>query len=689
MQANKARFQVANRIIFLILLSFISTHIIAQQTSIQWAGKVEYQFNNYHEKHFSGLEVLGPPNAFPPGVLSQRAFRLKSDRSYGTIVISLNRPQNIQHVVIVENYNPGRLTQVKLKDTDGKYHLIYQKNAERIKQDFRTLIISMPRTMYKVETIELNINCITEPAIYQVDAIGVLDAEGLDVIKSELRGANFNIEQEVTFAEKKELLTEAINSRYTEVKPLVSHDGTTLYFSRLFSPDNVDGIADPQDIYFSKYLNGQWTKAFNIGAPLNDNLSNGICSISPDGNSILVINGYGPYGKVSPGVSISTKTASGWSKPRKIEILDFENKSKYQDFYLSPDQEHIILAIENDESHGDQDLFISNKTGPNQYSKPKNMGGIINTAKAEFSPFLSLDGRTLYFASEGHGGYGQSDIYKTTRLDESWQNWSPPKNMGPAVNTSSWDAYFSITSSGDYAYFVSSEGSRDGKENIYRIPLWQDQSDKPKTDLIAFTGRVINSKTNLPISSDVFLQNQDNHNAYRSISDKITGEFNIFVQAGRKHQFNVSAPGFIAFEDEVNLEGIQPGETMVKIVKLMPIEVGQVVTLNNLFFERGQANLLDKSMPTLDRLLQLMMENPSLEIELSGHTDGLGGRTANQVLSQDRVDRIKEYLVQFGIERGRISTIGFGGRYPVAPSDTEENRAKNRRVEVKIMQINS
>ncbi len=689
MWAQYAGNSLANRIILIILIISFSSFLFAQQTKIQWAGKVEYQFNNYHEIHFSGMEVMGPPNAFPPGVLSQRAFRLKSDRSYGTLVVSFSKPQNVQHVIIVENYNPGRLTQIKLKDTDGKYHLIYQKSAERIRQDFRTLIVSMPRTTYKVETIELNINCISEPAIYQVDAIGVLDAEGLDVIKSELRGANFNIEQEVTFAEKKELLTDAINSKYTEVKPLVSHDGTTLYFSRLYTPDNVDGIADPQDIYFSKYLNGQWTKAFNIGSPLNDEMANGICSISPDGNSILVINGYEPYGKISPGVSLSTKTASGWSKPKKIDIIGFENISKYQDFYLSPDQQYIILAIENTDSHGDQDLFISKKIGPNQYSKPKNMGGIINTAKAEFSPFLSLDGKTLYFASEGHGGYGQSDIYKTTRLDDSWQNWSPPKNMGPAVNTSSWDAYFSITSSGDYAYFVSSEGSRDGKENIFRIPLWQDYSDEPKTDLITFTGRVINGKTNLPISSDIYLQNENNKNTYRSVSDKITGEFNLFVPAGRDHQFQVNAPGYIAFEEDVSLEGIQPGETVVKIVKLMPIEVGQVVTLNNLFFERGEANLLDKSLPTLDRLLQLMMENPSLEIELSGHTDGLGGRTANEVLSQERVDRIKEYLVQFGIEKNRVSTIGFGGRYPVAPSDTEENRAKNRRVEVKILQINS
>src|SRR5690606_29188224 len=138
-------------------------------------------------------------------------------------------------------------------------------------------------------------------------------------------------------------------------------------------------------------------------------------------------------------------------------IQRFENRNKYQDFYLSSDQEIIILAIETADSYGDQDLYICRKTGPNQYDVPVNLGKGINTSRAEFSPFLSMDNKTLYFASDGHGGYGQSDIYKARRLDDTWLNWSAPQNMGPAVNTSSWDAYFSITSAGDYAYFVSSE----------------------------------------------------------------------------------------------------------------------------------------------------------------------------------------------------------------------------------------
>lgn len=682
-------FSIKSHIFLLALLSpfFCVEHARGQQYHIQWASRVEYQFNHYHDVYFSGTETLGPPNAFPPGYLSKNALRLKSERSYGTLVLGFQEPQHVQHVVIIESNKPGRLAQVKVKDTEGRYHVIYQKDPEKLSVDFRALVITMPRTEYKVATIELTINAITTPGLYQVDAVGLLDAESLDVIKSELRGANFNIEQEITFTARKELLGSHINSKYTEVKPLVSHDGATLYFSRLFSPDNHGGIDDPQDIYFSKYLNGNWTKAYNIGPPLNDELSNGICSISPDGNTILVINGYDPYGKVEPGVSISRRTVNGWSRPEKLEIEGFENKSKYQDFYLSADQSVLFMAIEMEDSYGDQDIYISKKIGPNRYSKPRNLGKVINTPKAEISPFLAMDNKTLYFASDGHGGYGQSDIFRTTRLDDTWMNWSTPKNMGPSVNTSSWDAYFSITAASDYAYFVSSEGNRSERENIFRIPLSPEMLEDPATNLVSFTGKVENARTGQALSSDILLKATEGPNAYRAVSDKVTGEYTLFVPAGSKHNFTVKAPGYIAYDEEVDLSETGKGEKVVRIIKLTPIEVGQIVTLNNLFFEQGKANILDRSMPTLDRLLELMMENPAMEIELSGHTDRTGSGSANLRLSFERVERIKEYLIQYGIDKKRIQAIGHGGRYPVAPSDTEENRAKNRRVEVKILGI--
>jgi outer membrane protein OmpA-like peptidoglycan-associated protein len=519
--------------------------------------------------------------------------------------------------------------------------------------------------------------------------VGILDQADLSDVRNILSGANYNVQQVLTFTAQKENLHDQINSRYAEAKPLVSHDGNTLYFSRLFHPDNTGGKADPQDIYFSKFINGQWTAAENIGFPLNDQYANGVCSISPDGNKLLVINGYSADGSVGPGVSISTRTAIGWGKPMKLDIQDFENYSEFQDFFLSADEEVIIMAVERKEGYGDQDLYTSIKTGPKSYSKPINLGLMINTTKAEFAPFLSPDNTTLYFASDGHGGYGESDIFRTKRLDNTWQSWSKPQNIGPAVNTSSWDAYFSITASGDYAYFVSSTGTKKGQENIYRIPLLQDITPELPNPLIAFQGRTFNAHTHEPISANVILENTETTRPYRANSDDLTGNFLFYIPKEKHYEFTVKAPGYITFFEDMSLEPCEADDKIYRNIYLTPIENLQVFTLNDLLFERSRPVLLEDSYPALEKLVGILLENPNLKIELAGHTDAIGSPKAKQLLSYRRVERIKEYLMEFGIDRKRIEIVGYGGSRPIAPNDSEENRSKNRRVEIKVLDVGS
>ena len=517
--------------------------------------------------------------------------------------------------------------------------------------------------------------------------MGILDRANLADVRNILSGANYNVQQVMTFTAQKENLHDQINSKFTEAKPLVSHDGNTLYFSRLFHPDNIGGKADPQDIYVSKFINGQWTTAQNKGFPLNDQFANGVCSISPDGNKLLVINGYHPDGSITPGVSISNLTAIGWGDPISLDIKGFENFSEFQDFFLSADERVIIMAVERNEGYGDQDLYVSLKIGEKSYSKPINLGLSVNTPKAEFAPFLSPDNTTLYFASDGHGGYGQSDIFKTKRLDESWHSWTEPQNLGPGVNTSSWDAYFSITASGDFAYFVSSEGTRRGQENIYRIPLLQDITPELPNPLIAFQGRTFDAFTNEAISANVILENTLLRKPFRAISDDLTGNFLFYIPKENSYEFTVKAPGYITFFEKVNMEPLNQDDNMYRNIYLTPIETNQIFTLNNLLFERSKPNLLEDSYPALEKLIGILIENPKLKIELAGHTDGLGSQKTKQTLSYRRVEKIKDYLIEFGIDRKRIETVGYGGSKPIAPNDNEENRAKNRRVEIKVLDV--
>jgi len=671
----------------LFICCFWSIAAFGQNRKIQWASSLKYQYNQYQENLYSGHQVLGAPDAFPPGQMNTNAFRLKSEAEFGTLQVGFNHPQPVNQVVIIESNDPGRIIQVKLIDEFGYNYIIYQQEPAKERANFRSMVLSIPQTDYNVKFIELKINSIAAPGYCQIDAVGILSDSNMKDVRSILSGANFNVQQVMTFTAEKVDLHDDINSKYTEAKPLVSHDGNTLYFSRLFHPENTGGKYDPQDIYVSKLINGTWTAAENIGPPLNDDYANGVCSISPDGNKLLVINGYERNGSISPGVSLSRKTAIGWGEPAKLDIENFENFSEYQDFFLSADEHVMIMAVERNEGYGDQDLYASIRTSTGKYSKPINLGLDINTYKAEFAPFLSPDNTTLYFASEGHSGYGQSDIFKTKRLDDSWQNWSKPQNLGPAVNTSSWEAYFSITAAGDFAYFVSSEGSGNGEENIYRIPLLQDVTPDLPDPLIAFQGRTFDAITAKPISANIILENIYDQNLFRATSDDLTGNYLFYIPNKDQYEFTVKAPGYISFVEDISMQNFEKEANIHRNIYLTPIENQQVFTLNNLLFERSKPILLEESYPALEKLFGILRENPDMKIELAGHTDALGSHKAKERLSFERVEKIKEYLIQLGIDQKRIITVGYGGSRPIAPNDNEENRAKNRRVEIKVLDI--
>ena len=533
-----------------------------QIRKIQWASSLEYQHNQYEEDHYSGVQAIGPPDAFPPGHINRNAFRLSGVAEFGTVKLGFTRPHPVQQVIIIENNHPGRISQVKLIDELGLTYIIYEQAPQRIADKFRAMVLSVPRTDYNVKSIEISLNSIAAPGYSQIDAVGILENGDLSDVRNLLSGANFNVQQVFTLTAEKERLHPQINSRYTEAKPLVSHNGRELYFSRLFYPENVGGKSDQQDIYVSNFINGQWTEAKNIGVPLNDEFANGVCSISPDGNKLLLINGYLADGSITPGVSMSIKTAIGWGEPMKIDIKGFENHSEFQDYFLSADERVIIMAIENHKGYGDQDLFVSQKIGDKQYSAPISLGPVINTRHAEFAPFLSPDNTTLYFASDGHKGYGKSDIYKTKRLDNSWSSWTEPQNLGPAVNTASWEAYFSVTAAGDYAYFVSSEGSRKGEENIYRIPLLQDPSMVKPHSLLAFQGRIFDAVTHEPVSASIILPSKEQTPLVRTTSDKHTGNFLCYIPPDTAYTFTIKAAGYLTAVEQVSF-GSSSGESRI------------------------------------------------------------------------------------------------------------------------------
>jgi len=488
--------------------------------------------------------------------------------------------------------------------------------------------------------------------------------------------------QELEFTDEAENLGPNVNTKYSEVGPIISPDGKTLYLCRKDHPQNKGGGED--DIWFSTLnTDGTWSVAVNMGSPLNNERNNFIESISPDGNTILLGNIYNYFdGSMGPGCSMSHRSRGGWAFPKPQKIEKYENRNDYVSYYLSSDGKVLLMSIEIKKGFGDRDIYVSFRTGNNAWSRPINLGPSINTKESDGTMFLAADGVTLYFSTSGHGGLGSSDIWMTKRLDDTWTNWSKLVNMGPKINSSGWDSYFTIPASGEYAYFVSSR-SGEGEEDVFRIKLPTAAKPDP---VVLISGRVLNAKTNEPVKADIFyetLPNGTEAGLARSEPDK--GEYKIVLPYGKKYGFRAKAKGFYAVNEFIDASDLKEYKEISRNLYLAPIEKDQVIRLNNIFFEFGKSVLKSESFPELDRVVKLLNDNPTIEIELSGHTDNVGSDDANLTLSQNRAEAVVDYLTGKGIKKGRIIAKGYGESASVSTNDTEEGRQLNRRVEFKIL----
>jgi OmpA-OmpF porin, OOP family len=506
-------------------------------------------------------------------------------------------------------------------------------------------------------------------------------------------------------AQKIESLGNMVNSEYNEINPLISADGKTLYFSRVSHPQNQYGENRSQDIWFSNNENGQWTLARRMGAPMNRDEYNCAYSITPDGNTLLIMGAYLKGVYETRGFSFSKRVANGWSAPQKLNIPNLEkfSKGQYMCGYLSNDGKTLIMAfseIKKGKKGDDKDdLYVSFLQKNSSWTSPQYMGDQLNTDEyTETTPFLASDGATLYFSSDRLGGQGNNDIYYTKRLDKTWLRWSKPVNLGPAINTDGYDAYYSVAASGEYAYMVSKKNTL-GKGDIVRIKLTGDsgsgadstlasKTNIPRPDPVALlSGKVLDSKTGRPVDAKIVYENLENGEEVGSAqTNPLTGEYKIVLPLGKKYGFRAVAKDFVAEAQNIDLSlGKNYKEYDGKNLQMVQIEEGAKVVLNNLFFDTNKSVPRPDSYPELDRIVLTMTENAKLVVEIGGHTDNVGSDQANIKLSQDRADSVREYFVSKGIEPDRIKGKGYGETEPKATNDTEEGRQINRRVEIKIL----
>ncbi|MES2764991.1 MAG: OmpA family protein [Bacteroidota bacterium] len=671
---------VLKRLAFLLfILANFSIAVAQDSVRTEWASRVLYSTSAYASSGaYSVVQILGRPNSLSfKNTASPIAWAAKKDGADATpgqvevLKVGFKNSLKATQVAIVENFNPGAIIAVIISGTSGESDTIYSARAETVEIPARTLNIFF-KSRFEISELELHLHTGKIAGWNQIDAIGI--STSADSLKSEVNPAPpfKNVVPEN--------LGNGVNTVYSEIAPVISPDGKTLYFNRKNDPQNL-GKENDEDIWFSEYSpqSSSFLKAVNIGAPLNNTLSNFACSITPDGSTMLLADAY--TNSANQSAAISKRTANGWSIPQAVKIVNFYNRSRVASYSLSADNQTLLMCVERDGGSGNLDMYVSFLKDNNEWSEPQNLGRDVNTAGQEATVFLAADGATIFFSSNGHNGYGDNDIFMSQRLDSTWTRWSEPQNLGASINSAGWDAYYSTDASGVQAYFVSENNSL-GKNDIFKVKLPPSLQIRA---VVLVRGKVFNAKTKEPLSAQIIYESlEDGKTLGTAQTNPATGEYQIVLTAGKLYGFRAQAEKFIAVSQNIDLTQLAAFKETERNLALVPIEVGQTIVLNNLFFDYNETIVRSESYPELNRVAELLKQKPEMRITIKGHTDNVGGAQFNQVLSGKRAQAVAEYLFSQGANNNQVSIVGLGASQPVAKNDTEENRAKNRRVEFTI-----
>ncbi len=659
---------------------------LATAQNVQWASKVIEYSSEYTDAgmpgQFAAKQAVGLPSC-NPAVISgsfECAWSPAEPNSTREEYVKLGyaTPMQVQQVAISECKGAGAVQKVILFDTKGAYHLVYtnpkpgpQATPGRLNNIF------FPLTDYQCNAVMVVLNTQAVDGYNQIDAVGISDSA--DSIKIAI-----NLAPGILTDGQRENLGPNINSETDELLPVISPDGKTLFFTRQGHPGNL-GDPNMQDIWMAEIQpDNSYGLSVNVGAPLNNTDNNAATSITPDGHTLLLLNKYMPNGAMEKGVSTARRNGEKWEAPVGCNITNFYNSNMYGEYALSASGKVMIMTIQRTDSRGGKDLYVSFSNPDGSWTEPLSMGDSVNTAGGESTPFLAADESTLYFSTNGLVGYGSKDMFVTRRQDSTWTSWSTPQNLGPLLNSPAWDAYYSIPAKGDFAYFVSYNNTI-GKADIFRAPLPLSVRPKP---VVLVTGHVLNAKTGTPIGGKIIYESLSTGKELGiAYADPRDGSFSIVLPAGEEYGFLAESKGFFPVSENIDLRKLSEYQEVKRDLKLVPVEAGSIARLNNLFFDTGKADLRPQSTKELKRLVTLLNEQPTLSIEVAGHTDDVGTDVNNLELSKKRAASVRAYLIKNGILEARLKSVGLGESKPQVPNTSPENRQINRRVEFKILTI--
>ncbi|MFL5729706.1 MAG: OmpA family protein [Cytophagaceae bacterium] len=464
-----------------------------------------------------------------------------------------------------------------------------------------------------------------------------------------------------------------VNTEFHEYLPYITADMSKLYFTSR-RPGSTGGKKDPEgtafeDIYISANKGGAWDTPVNPGAPLNGEGHDACVGLSDDGQVMFVYKG-------SNGGDIYTSELKGsrWKTPEAMSLNTefFESTAG-----LSPDGRTLYFVRK--VGDGNRDIYECSRTVGGAWSKPRKVTAIC-TEYDDDAPFIHPDGKTLYFSSKGHSSMGGYDIFKSVKTASGW---SAPENLGYPINTAGDDVYFVLTADGKIGFYASEKEGGFGKQDIYsiRMPVSEKQPE-----LALLKGTVKDATTGKAMEAEITVVDNDTKETVAKFNSNATsGEYLISLPSGKNYGVTIEKEEHLFYSENIFLSSREGYKEIKKEIRLSSAKQGAKVVLKNIFFESGKSEIRPQSTPELQRLIRVMKDNPSIKIEISGHTDNVGDPKANQALSESRAKEVMNYLILNGIDKTRMSAKGYGSSIPLESNDTEEGRKQNRRTEFKIL----
>jgi outer membrane protein OmpA-like peptidoglycan-associated protein len=464
-------------------------------------------------------------------------------------------------------------------------------------------------------------------------------------------------------------LGSGVNTSLSEYWPGMSVDGNTLIFTR-----RVD---NQEDFYISNLAaDSSWSSSSSLPGKINTPENEGTTAVSADGRfiffSVCNQDGFG-----SCDIFYSYLSGARWSQRYNCgEVVN--SRSWDAQPTISADGRTLIFSSARPGGFGGKDLWQS-KYIDGSWTKPENLGSTINTDGDDGAPFLHYDGKTLYFASDGHPGYGEQDIF-FSRLQPDG-TWSKPENLGKGINSESDEMGLYVDFKGDKAYFASDRKGGYGGLDLYSFRLGK---GKKPTQVTYVRGQVFDAETGAELSGRIELVDLESNKLY--YRDSSSYFFTTMTPNGN-YAFNVSRQGYLFYSANFQpLPGSVDSPFVVKAM-LKPVKADQTIVLRNIFFDTDKFDIKSESHSELDQVVKLMRQNPTMKIEISGHTDNQGSADHNQKLSKNRAKAVSDYLVSAGIPANRLTTQGFGADKPVADNSSVSGRALNRRIEMKVTSL--